>query len=68
MVEVSIWERIWFKNILSQLEGGWRGRGGFVYKAGSESLMTHMEVAGGYVKEIWLVLGWAKGWQVYAAW
>jgi hypothetical protein len=25
--------------------------------------MTHMEVAGGYVKQIWLVLGWAKGWQ-----
>jgi hypothetical protein len=23
--------------------------------------MTHMEVAGGYVKQIWLVLGWAKG-------
>jgi len=26
--------------------------------------MTHMEVAGGYVKEIWLVSGWAMGWQV----
>jgi hypothetical protein len=26
--------------------------------------MTHMEVAGGYVKQIWFVLGWAKGWQV----
>jgi len=26
--------------------------------------MTHMEVAGGYVKETWLVSGWAKGWQV----
>jgi hypothetical protein len=26
--------------------------------------MTYMEVAGGYVKEIWLVSGWAKGWQV----
>jgi hypothetical protein len=23
-----------------------------------------MEVAGGYVKEIWLVSGWAMGWQV----
>jgi hypothetical protein len=23
-----------------------------------------MEVAGGYVKQIWLVLGWAKGGQV----
>jgi len=26
--------------------------------------MTHMEVVGGYVKQIWLVSGWAKGWQV----
>jgi hypothetical protein len=26
--------------------------------------MTHMEDAGGYVKEIWLLSGWAKGWQV----
>jgi hypothetical protein len=26
--------------------------------------MTHMKVAGGYVKQKWLVLGWAKGWQV----
>jgi hypothetical protein len=26
--------------------------------------MTHMEAAGEYVKEIWLVSGWAKGWQV----
>jgi hypothetical protein len=26
--------------------------------------MTHMEVAGGYVKQIWFVSGWAKGWQV----
>jgi hypothetical protein len=26
--------------------------------------MTHMKLAGGYVKQIWLVLGWAKGWQV----
>ena len=33
MVGVSIWERAWLKNSLSQLEGGWRGRGGFVYKA-----------------------------------
>ena len=40
------------------------GKGGSVYKAGSGSLMTHMEVEGGYVKEIWLVSGWAKGWQV----
>jgi len=33
---------------LSQLEGEWRGRGGSVYKAGCEGVMTHMEVAGGY--------------------
>jgi len=46
------------------LEGGLRDRGGSVYKAGSESLMTHVEVAGGCVKQIWLVSGWAKGWQV----
>jgi hypothetical protein len=26
--------------------------------------MTHMEILGGYVKQIWLVLEWAKGWQV----
>ena len=26
--------------------------------------MTHMEVAGGYVKHIWLVSEWAMGWQV----
>jgi len=64
MVGVPIWERVWLKNNLSQLEGGWRGRGGSGYKAGCESLMTHMEVAGGYVKQIWFVSGWAKGWQV----
>jgi hypothetical protein len=23
--------------------------------------MTHMDIAGGYVKQIWLVLGWALG-------
>jgi hypothetical protein len=56
MVGVSIWERVWLKNSLSQLEGEWRGRGGSVYKAGSESLMTHMEVAGGYVNYNWLKL------------
>jgi hypothetical protein len=53
MVGVSIWERVWLKNSLSQLEGGWRGRGGSIYKASSESFMTHMEVAGGYVKMRW---------------
>jgi hypothetical protein len=26
--------------------------------------MTQMEITGGYVKEIWLVSGLAKGWQV----
>jgi len=55
---------VWLKNSLSQLEGGWRGRGGSIYKAGPVSLMTHMEVAGGYVKQIWLMSGWAKGWHV----
>jgi hypothetical protein len=64
MVGVSIWERVWLKNSLNQLEDGWRGRGGSVYKASSERLMTRMEVAGGYVTQIWLVSGWAKGWQV----
>jgi len=39
------------ENSLSQLEGGWRGGGGSVYKAGCEGIMTHMEVAGGYVKQ-----------------
>jgi hypothetical protein len=29
-----------------------------------KGVMTHMEAAGGYVNEIWLVLGWAMGWQV----
>jgi hypothetical protein len=33
------------------------------FKSKNESLMTHMEVVGEYVKQIWLVLGWAKGWQ-----
>ena len=56
MVGVSIWERVWLKNSLSQLEGGGRRRGGSVYKASSESLMTHMEVAGGYVNSSWLKL------------
>jgi len=27
--------------------------------------MTHMEVAGGYLKQIWLESGWAKRWQVF---
>jgi hypothetical protein len=39
------------ENSLSQLEGSWRGRGRSVYKAGCEGIMTHMEVAGGYVKQ-----------------
>jgi hypothetical protein len=37
------------ENSLSQLEGRWRGRGRSVYKASCEGIMTHMEVAGGYV-------------------
>jgi hypothetical protein len=37
------------ENSLSQLEGRWQGRGRSVYKAGCEGIMTHMEVAGGYV-------------------
>ena len=41
MVGVSIWERVWFKNSLSQLEGGWLDRGGSVYRAGSGSLPFH---------------------------
>jgi hypothetical protein len=36
---------------LSQLEGRWWGRGRSVYKAGCEGIMTHTEVAGGYVKQ-----------------
>ena len=32
-----------------------------VYKTGSDRVTTHMEVAGGYVKEIWLVSGWDMG-------
>jgi hypothetical protein len=63
MVGLSIWERVWLKNGLSQLEVGWRGRGESFYKAGGKSLMTLMEVLGGYVKQIWLVSGLAKGWQ-----
>jgi hypothetical protein len=38
-------------NSLSQLERRWRGRGRSVYKAVCEGIMTHMEVAGGYVKQ-----------------
>ena len=45
------------------MEGGWGGRSGSIYKTGCERVMTHMEVAGRYVKQIWLVSGWAKGWQ-----
>ena len=41
----------WLENSLSRLEGGRRGRGGSVYKAGCEGVMTQMEVAGGYVKQ-----------------
>jgi hypothetical protein len=52
-VGVSIREKVWLENSLSQLEGGCRGRGGSVYKAGSERVTTHMEAAGGYVKELW---------------
>ena len=33
IVGVSIWERVRLENNISQLEGGWRGRGGSVYKA-----------------------------------
>jgi hypothetical protein len=43
-------ERVWLENSLSQLEGR-RGRGGSVYKAGCEGVMTHMGVAGKYVKQ-----------------
>jgi len=35
-----------------------------MYKASSKNLMIHMEVAGRNVNKIWLVSGWAKGWQV----
>jgi len=63
IVGVSIREKVWLENSLSQLEGGWRGRGGSGYRAGSEGVMTHRKAAGGYVKEIWLVSGWAMGWQ-----
>jgi hypothetical protein len=34
------------------------------FKSESECLMTDVEVAGGYVRQMWPVLGWAKGWQV----
>jgi len=27
-------------------------------------VMTHIEAGSGYVKAIWLVSGWAMGWQV----
>jgi len=63
IVGVSIQEKVWLENILSQLEGGSRGRGGSVYKAGNERVTTHMVAADGYVKEIWLMSGWAMGWQ-----
>jgi hypothetical protein len=39
------------ENSLSQLEERWWGRGRSVYKAGCVGIMTHMEVAGGYVKQ-----------------
>jgi hypothetical protein len=34
------------------------------YRAGSEGVTTHIEATGGYVREIWLVSGWAMGWQI----
>jgi hypothetical protein len=58
---IHIREGVWLKYSLSQLG---RGDGVGVSTFNSESLMAHMEVAGGYVKQIWLVLGWARGWQV----
>jgi hypothetical protein len=39
------------ENSLSQLEERWRGRGRSAYKVGCEWIMTHTEVAGGYVKQ-----------------
>ena len=33
IVGVSIWEKVWLENSLSQLEGGWWGRRGSSYKA-----------------------------------
>jgi hypothetical protein len=39
------------ENSISQLEEGWQDRGGSVYKASCEGIMTHMEVAGRYVKQ-----------------
>jgi hypothetical protein len=64
MVGVSLRERVWLKNIVSQLGRRVTGLGWVRLKTSSESLMVHMEVAGGYVKQIWFVLGWARGWQV----
>jgi hypothetical protein len=39
------------ENSLSPLERRWRGWDRSVYKAGCEGIMTHIEVAGGYVKQ-----------------
>jgi hypothetical protein len=35
IVAVSIREKVWLENILSELEGGWRSRGGSGYRAGT---------------------------------
>ena len=61
IVGVSMWERVWLENSLSQLEGGWQGRGWVRLQSRFERVTTHMEVEGGYVKEIWLVSGRAMG-------
>jgi len=37
---------------------------GPVTKQVVKGVTTHMEAVGGYVKEIWLMSGWAVGWQV----
>ena len=39
-------EKVWLENSLSQLEEGWRGTGGSVYKAGIEEYCGIAELEG----------------------
>jgi len=44
-------EKVWFKNSLSQQEGGGQSRGGSEYRNRLWKVTTHVEATGGYVKE-----------------
>jgi hypothetical protein len=49
-------EKVWLENSLSQYEGWRQGGGGSEYRNRLWRVTTHIEVTGGYVKEIGCVL------------